>query len=72
MEVDEGSEDGSDGSEGLLDDEAEETDDDTGDDMSEPLSDDELDDGDDVSGSEEESRPARRSTAGRAGIARRY
>lgn len=71
MEV-EGSEDDSDDSEGLLDDEAEETDDDTGDDMSEPLSDDELDEGDDVSGSEEESRPARRSTAGRAGIARRY
>jgi U3 small nucleolar RNA-associated protein 5 len=72
MEVDEGSEDGSEDSEGLLDDEAEETDDDTGDDMSEPLSDDDLDDGEDVSGSEEESRPARRSTVGRAGIARRY
>ncbi|KAF1924730.1 NUC189-domain-containing protein [Didymella exigua CBS 183.55] len=59
---DEGSED----SEDLIDDEAEETDDDAGDDMSEPMSDD-LDDGEGVS-SEEESKPAKRSTIGRAGL----
>lgn len=73
MEVDEG-EEGSEDSEDLLDDEAEETENDTGDDMSEPMSDDDLDDveGEDVSGSEEESKPARRSTVGRAGLSRRY
>jgi U3 small nucleolar RNA-associated protein 5 len=71
MEADEGSEDEADDSEGLIDDEAEETDDDAGDDMSEPLSDD-LEDGDDASESEGESRPERRSTVGRAGVARRY
>jgi U3 small nucleolar RNA-associated protein 5 len=67
MEVDEESDEGSEDSDNLLDDEAEETDVDTGDDMSEPMSDD-LDDGEDVSGSEEESKPARRSTAARAGL----
>lgn len=67
MEVDEDSEEGSEDSDGLIDDEAEETDDDVGDDMSEPMSDD-LDDGEGVSESEEESKPARRSTAGRAGL----
>lgn len=67
MEMDEDSEEGSDDSEGLLDDEAEETDDDTGDDMSEPMSDD-LDDGEALSGSEDGSKPARRSTAARAGL----
>lgn len=66
MEVDENSEEGSEDSEGLIDDEAEETDDDAGDDMSEPMSDD-LDDGEGVS-SEEESKPAKRSTIGRAGL----
>lgn len=66
MEVDEDSDEGSDDSEGLIDDEAEETDDDAGDDMSEPMSDD-LDDGEGVS-SEEESKPAKRSTIGRAGL----
>lgn len=72
MEVDEGSEEGSEDSEDLLDEEAEETDNDTGDDMSEPMSDDDLDDADDVSESGEDSKPARRSTVGRAGLARRY
>ncbi|KAF3008847.1 Small subunit (SSU) processome component [Curvularia kusanoi] len=66
MEVDEDSDEGSDDSEDLIDDEAEETDDDAGDDMSEPMSDD-LDDGEGVS-SEEESKPAKRSTIGRAGL----
>ncbi|KAJ4311020.1 Small subunit (SSU) processome component [Neodidymelliopsis sp. IMI 364377] len=66
MEVDEDSDEGSEDSEGLIDDEAEETDDDAGDDMSEPMSDD-LDDGEGVS-SEEESKPAKRSTIGRAGL----
>lgn len=64
MEVDEDSEEDSEDSDNLLDDEAEETDDDVGDDMSEPMSDD-LDDG---SESEGESKPARRSTAARAGL----
>lgn len=67
MEVDEDSEEGSDDSDNLLDDEAEETDDDVGDDRSEPMSDD-LDDGEGLSESEEESKPARRSTAARAGL----
>ncbi|CAO2650884.1 Nn.00g091810.m01.CDS01 [Neocucurbitaria sp. VM-36] len=67
MEVDEDSEEGTDDSEDLIDDEAEETDDDIGDDMSEPISDD-LDDGEGVSESEEEAKPARRSTAARAGL----
>ncbi|KAF2256878.1 NUC189-domain-containing protein [Trematosphaeria pertusa] len=71
MEVDEESEEGSEDSEDLLDDEAEETENDTGDEMSEPMSDD-LEDGEDISESEEESMPARRSTTGRAGLARRY
>lgn len=66
MEVDEDSDEGSEDSEGLVDVEAEETDDDAGDDMSEPMSDD-LDDGEGVS-SEEESKPAKRSTIGRAGL----
>ncbi|KAJ8104827.1 hypothetical protein OPT61_g10545 [Boeremia exigua] len=66
MEVDEESDEGSEDSEGMIDDEAEETDDDEGDDMSEPMSDD-LDDGEGVS-SEEESKPAKRSTIGRAGL----
>ncbi|KAF2470687.1 NUC189-domain-containing protein, partial [Lindgomyces ingoldianus] len=57
-------------SEGLLDDEAEETDQDTGDDMSEPMSDDDLD-GKNGLASEEEAKPARRSTVGRAGLLRR-
>lgn len=67
MEVDEDSEEGSEDSDDLIDDEAEETDDDVGDDLSEPMSDD-LDDGEGLSGSEEESKPARRSTAARAGL----
>ncbi|KZM21453.1 hypothetical protein ST47_g7367 [Ascochyta rabiei] len=66
MEVDEDSDEGSEDSDGLIDDEAEETDDDAGDDMSEPMSDD-LDDGEGVS-SEEEAKPAKRSTIGRAGL----
>ncbi|KAJ4405574.1 Small subunit (SSU) processome component [Didymella pomorum] len=66
MEVDEESDEGSEDSGDLIDDEAEETDDDAGDDMSEPMSDD-LDDGEGVS-SEEESKPAKRSTIGRAGL----
>ncbi|KAF2624126.1 NUC189-domain-containing protein [Macroventuria anomochaeta] len=66
MEVDEESDEGSEDSEDLIDDEAEETDDDAGDDMSEPMSDD-LNDGEGVS-SEEESKPAKRSTIGRAGL----
>jgi U3 small nucleolar RNA-associated protein 5 len=70
MEVNEESAEGSDDSEGLIDDEAEETDGDTGDDMSEPMSDD-LEDGADVSESEEESQPARRSTAARTGLTNR-
>lgn len=67
MEVDEDSDEGTDDSEDLIDDEAEETDDDIGDDMSEPISDD-LNDGEGVSESEEEAKPARRSTAARAGL----
>tara|TARA_R110002003_G_scaffold191_3_gene14752 strand:- start:3108 stop:4472 length:1365 start_codon:yes stop_codon:yes gene_type:complete len=67
MEVNEESDEGSEDSDNLLDDEAEETDVDTGDDMSEPMSDD-LGDGEDLSESEEESRPAKRSTAARAGL----
>ncbi|KAI8934968.1 hypothetical protein NX059_008634 [Plenodomus lindquistii] len=67
MEVDEDSEEGSDDSDNLLDDEAEETDDDLGDGMSEPMSDD-LEEGEGLSESEEESKPARRSTAARAGL----
>jgi U3 small nucleolar RNA-associated protein 5 len=67
MEVDEESEEGSEDSDNLLDDEAEETDIDTGDELSEPMSDD-LEDGEGVSESEEEAKPARRSTAARAGL----
>ncbi|KAK7189233.1 U3 small nucleolar RNA-associated protein [Paraphaeosphaeria sporulosa] len=69
MEVDELSEEGSEDSEALLDDEAEETDDDSGEDMSEP-DEDEVD-GEEVSESEEEPKPERRSTAARAGLSRR-
>jgi U3 small nucleolar RNA-associated protein 5 len=68
MEVDEESDEGSEDSENLIDDEAEETDGDTGDDMSEPTSDDLEDDGEGLSESEEEAKPARRSTAARAGL----
>ncbi|KAF2267318.1 NUC189-domain-containing protein [Lojkania enalia] len=68
IESDEGSED----SEDMVDDEAEETDNDTGDDLSEPTSDDDLEGLEDGSGSEEELRPARRSTIGRAGLSRRH
>lgn len=61
-------EEGSEDDDDLIDDEAEETDSDTGEE--EPMSDD-L--GEDVaSESEEESKPARRSTIGRAGLSRRY
>lgn len=66
MEVNEDSEEGSADSDNLLDEEAEETDVDTGDEMSDPMSDD-LEDGEGASDSEEESKPARRSTAARAG-----
>ncbi|KAL5420742.1 hypothetical protein PMIN06_009085 [Paraphaeosphaeria minitans] len=69
MEVDELSEEGSEDSEDLLDDEAEETDDDSGEDMSEP--DEEEVDGEEVSESEEEPKPERRSTAARAALSRR-
>ncbi|KAI4957085.1 hypothetical protein J4E86_005558 [Alternaria arbusti] len=66
MEMDDVSDEGSEGSdEDLIDDEAEETDDDEGEDMSEPMSDD-LDDGESESG--DESKPERRSTAARAGL----
>ncbi|KAI4645053.1 hypothetical protein J4E93_005852 [Alternaria ventricosa] len=66
MEMDDVSDEGSEGSdEDLIDDEAEETDDDEGGDMSEPMSDD-LDDGESESG--DESKPERRSTAARAGL----
>jgi len=71
MEVDEELEEGSEESDDLLDDEAEETDADTGDEMSEPTSDDELDNGEAASESEAEQKPARRSTAARAGLASR-
>jgi U3 small nucleolar RNA-associated protein 5 len=71
MEVDEAAEDGSDDSEGLIDDEAEETDDDIGDELSEPTSDD-LDDGEAISDSDEEAKPARRSTAARSGLKSRH
>jgi U3 small nucleolar RNA-associated protein 5 len=64
-EFNEESEEGSEDSDNLLDDEAEETDADTGDEMSEPTSDD-IEDGEGVSESEEEAKPARRSTAARA------
>jgi U3 small nucleolar RNA-associated protein 5 len=67
MEVDEESEEGSEDSDNLLDVEAEETDIDTGDELSEPMSDD-LEDGEGISESEEEAKPARRSTAARAGL----
>ncbi|KAF2789843.1 NUC189-domain-containing protein [Melanomma pulvis-pyrius CBS 109.77] len=71
MEVDENSDDANEDSEGMFDDEASETDNDTGDDLSDPMSDDGLDDGE-GSESEEEAKPARRSTVGRAGLARRH
>ncbi|KAF2830118.1 NUC189-domain-containing protein [Ophiobolus disseminans] len=70
MEVNDDTEEGSDDSDNMIDDEAEETDVDTGDEMSDPMSDD-LEDDEGVSGSEEESKPARRSTAARAGISGR-
>jgi U3 small nucleolar RNA-associated protein 5 len=69
MEVDEDSGEGSDDSEDLIDDEAEETEDDSGDELSEPMSDDVDEEG--LSGSEEEAKPAKRSTVGRAGLSRR-
>ncbi|KAI4632400.1 uncharacterized protein J4E87_001873 [Alternaria ethzedia] len=66
MEMDDVSDEGSEGSdEDLIDDEAEETDDDEAEGMSEPMSDD-LDDGESESG--DESKPERRSTAARAGL----
>jgi U3 small nucleolar RNA-associated protein 5 len=68
MEVDEESDEGSEGSDNLLDDEAEETDIDTGDELSEAMSDDDLEAGEGVSESEEEAKPERRSTAARAGL----
>ncbi|KAH7399105.1 Dip2/Utp12 family-domain-containing protein [Phaeosphaeria sp. MPI-PUGE-AT-0046c] len=69
MEVDDvDSNEGSEDSDNLLDNEAEETDVDTGDDMSEPMSDDDLEGEEASSESEEESKPARRSTATRAGL----
>lgn len=71
MEMNEDSDEGSEDSQDLVDDEAEETEDDTGDEISEPMSDD-IEDEEDGSESDEESRPARRSTAGRSGLARRY
>jgi U3 small nucleolar RNA-associated protein 5 len=61
---------GSEDSEDLIDDEAEETDDDNGDDVSGELQD-EVDHDEEISESEDESKPARRSTAGRAGLSRR-
>ncbi|KAL6703560.1 Small subunit (SSU) processome component [Coniothyrium glycines] len=67
MEVEDDSAEGSDESDDLIDDEAEETDDDIGDDLSEPVSDD-LVDGEELSESDEESKPARRSTAARSGL----
>ena len=67
MEADEDSEEESEESGDLLDDEAEETDHDSGDELSD-MSDDFDEDGEAVSGSEEESKPARRSTAARAGL----
>ncbi|CAE7024992.1 hypothetical protein CFE70_003542 [Pyrenophora teres f. teres 0-1] len=66
MEMDQVSDEGSEGSdEDLIDDEAEETDDDEGEDMSDPMSED-LDGG--ASESEDDSKPERRSTAARAGL----
>ncbi|KAI1513950.1 U3 small nucleolar RNA-associated protein 5 [Pyrenophora tritici-repentis] len=66
VEMDDVSDEGSEGSdEDLIDDEAEETDDDEGEDMSDPMSED-LDAG--ASESEDESKPERRSTAARAGL----
>jgi len=67
MEFDEDAEEESEDSDNLLDDEAEETDDDLSDDMPEPMSDD-LEEGEDLSEDEEEAKPARRSTAARAGL----
>ncbi|KAH7075421.1 Dip2/Utp12 family-domain-containing protein [Paraphoma chrysanthemicola] len=67
MEVNEESDEGSEDSDDLIDDEAEETDVDTGDDMSEPMSDD-SEIGEGLSESEEELKPAKRSTATRAGL----
>ena len=69
MEGDEESGERSEDSEDLIDDEAEETEDDSGDELSEPMSDDVDEEG--LSGSEEEARPAKRSTVGRAGLSRR-
>lgn len=67
MELDDESEEQSEDSEALIDDEAEETDDDLGDDMSEPTSDG-LGNGEGLSESEQESKPERRSTAARSGL----
>ncbi|EMD95909.1 hypothetical protein COCC4DRAFT_156816 [Bipolaris maydis ATCC 48331] len=67
MEMDDVSDEDSEGSDDdLIDDEAEETDDDEGEDMSDPMSDG-MDDGG-ASESEDESKPERRSTAARAGL----
>jgi len=71
MEMDEEFVEESENSEGLFDEEAEETDNDTGDDLSDHMSNDGLDT-EEGSESEEETKPARRSTVGRAGLARRY
>ncbi|KAF2866213.1 Dip2/Utp12 family-domain-containing protein [Massariosphaeria phaeospora] len=73
MEVneDDDSDEGSEDEEGMFDEEAEETDNDTGDGMSEPMTDDGFDDGEE-SLSEEDTKPARRSTTGRAAVPRRY
>jgi U3 small nucleolar RNA-associated protein 5 len=70
MEMDVDSNENSEDSEDLIDDEAEETDDDSDDELSEPMSD-EVDDEEDLSDSEEDSKLAKRSTAGRAGLSRR-
>ncbi|KAF1978019.1 NUC189-domain-containing protein [Bimuria novae-zelandiae CBS 107.79] len=67
MEVDGASEEKSEDSEDLIDDEAEETDDDSGEEMSEP--DGEVDE--ESSESEEEAKPERRSTAARHGLVKR-
>ncbi|KAF2689472.1 NUC189-domain-containing protein [Lentithecium fluviatile CBS 122367] len=70
MEMDEDSGEGSEDSEDLIDDEAEETEDDSGDELSEPMSD-EIDNEEGLSESEEEARPVKRSTVGRAGLPRK-
>ncbi|OCL07874.1 NUC189-domain-containing protein [Glonium stellatum] len=57
-------------SEGMYDEEAEETENDTGDDLSEPDSDVELDDGEEISESED-AQPTKRSMTARSGLSRR-